>query len=345
MPLGKTSYMSTVDYSTGPVESLTLTGTVKFCKRPPAPNPKWLVIATDAGEIRVFNNAGVLQPALSVDLGWNPDMVSINNADEPRVLVMRLSTLGIYCYKNGAQEWSVAGITNMNMALISDGYVHVLLNTGVAGTVGPTWRSLTDGSLVQGAYGASYTGASDLAVTQAGEVVWWVNFQAAAYCRIYKTSRTGGNAGYYHLFGSATGTSSGFRVKCSADGGLIIATGYHSFAPAGYEVALIRGADIAGLYEVTGQGEPALSVNPAGARAAYVIASTLNKLTSLGVQSSVALGASRAASIESSDITDDPFFIVALSNGNMEIYDDSLVKKATIAYTLADTPIIVCRRT
>ncbi len=45
------------------------------------------------------------------------------------------------------------------------------------------------------------------------------------------------------------------------------------------------------------------------------------------------------------DVTDDPYFIALLQNSDIEIYDEDLVKKATIDYGLSDSPIAVVRRT
>lgn len=347
MPLAKTSYMSLLDYSTGNVEKKTVSGAIKFCERPPAASPLWLVIASDAGEIRVFNEAGVYQAAHSFDLGWNPDQVAINNADPPRILVRRASNLGLYCYLNGALEWSVTSITGLARALISDGWVVALMTSTATAQV--VWRSLTDGSVDTSGTAGTWAYSEGLAVTESGEKAFWINWQGIAATErmdIVCDDRTAGNVFRSALFSSdAKPTYSEFRIRCDAPGSLVLWSWYRSVGTPSRYVMLTTGTSPTSLYTANPTAQVASEVNPAGTRACYVDGSTLYELTALGAVSSVALGASRAANEGCLDLTDDPYFTCGLNNGNIEIYDDALAKKATISYELSDTPMAVVRRT
>lgn len=350
MPYGRTSYMNLVGYSTGYVDQVQLSGAIAYVERPQALDPQWLVIVSDAGEIRVFDQLGVHQAGYDVDAGFTPDEASINNENPPRVLLRRASTLGIYCYRSGALEWSVAGIVSLVGAKISGGYIHTLLSTGVAGTTGPEWRSLADGSLLQASYGADlYTNAMDIDVTEAGEIVYWLNTNATSHHVVfYKTSKDGGNLWSVQIQASAAGASSGQKVRCAADGSLIIVRSYHSWAPLGWIIRLYSNSMVL-LYNVeTGSSnDPVLHVNPAGTRAMYATRlaapnpNVLHKFLSDGTHTTVNLGGVRASNFNCVDLSDDPFFSVLLSNGDLEVYDDSLVKRATLDYGLSDGPIAV----
>lgn len=346
MPRGQTSYMDLGDFSTGDVTSLTLTGSVLFCVRPPAAGPKWVLIASDDGEIRVFNNAGVHQPAYDIDLGWSPSQVSLNNETPPKILIRRHSNLGIYLYISGSEDWNVTGITSMSEALISSYYVHTLLNTNVAATCGPQWRSLTDGSVTTAAPGGAQERAYALAVTEAGSLVYWCNQDSStSRLLIYKHDRVTGVKWGIYWFNLANPTISWILNKCSADGSILIGRHYHG-AYGKHRLRLTRGSDGASLYAVElAAVRPAIAINPAGTRAAYVLTDTLHKLTDLGAHSSVVMGAARADNENAPDITDDPYFICSLGNGDIEIYDDALAKKATIAYELSNSPVAVVRNT
>lgn len=353
MPYAKTSYVSLVDYSTANVEKLTVTGAIKFCERPSAADPLWLLIATDAGELRVFNEAGVHQPGSDVDLGWNPDQVAINNDDPPKILVRRHSVLSIYLYESGSLSWSVTAITNMAEALISDGWVHTLLSlAGTAASNGAQWRSLTDGSIDQDVRGITAGGtclADGLSVTESGEAVFylWRNVIAAAWhFYLRREDRTAGveydeidlNTGGYGC--------QPFRSRCCADGSLVTLATWHANTNTTY-LYLRSGTDGGALYDTSGSGLNIyrLSVNPAGTRAAYLHEDDLHKLTALGAHTTTVMGGDKAANLRCFDITDDPFYICGLENGDIEVYNDALTLKATIEYELSDTPISVVRRT
>lgn len=357
MPRGQTSYMLLSDFSTDYVASLVLVGAVKFCVRPPAGAPKWVLIASDAGEIRVFNESGVHQPGSDIDLGWNPDQVAINNEDPPKILIRRHSTLSIHLYESGVESWNVAGITYMIQALISDGWVHTLLSrTGYGANCGTEWRSLTDGAIDQGIRGISPIStcyAIALSVTESGEAVYYM-----------WTSRTGSSPYYYPIYIRREDRSAGVaynsllttqynsksggvqETKTCADGSLVICVFYRVLAVRS-QLFLRRGSDGAGLYTAYagGNGIYRLSVNPAGTWAGYLYTDDLHLLTALGAHTTVVMGAAHAADYGCFDITDDPHFVCLLNNGDIEIYDDGLVLKATIAYDLTNSPIAVVRNT
>lgn len=343
MPRGQTSYMDLGDFSTGDVTSLILTGAVKFCVRPPAADPKWVLIASDTGEIRVFNEAGLHQPAYDIDLGWAPSQVSLNNETPPKILIRRHSNLGIYLYISGSEDWNVTGITSMVEALISDGYVHTLLRTEVAATCGAQWRSLVDGSLTTGVTGGPFKRAAGLAVTEAGTLVYWLSYhESQSRCYILKDDRVTGRSWSVNWISTANPGNASMMNKCSADGSIVISRHYNPGFPR-YSVRL-SGALGALLYgTTTGTVKPIIAINPAGTRAAYVLTNALHKLTDVGAHTQVALGASRAVDDHSTDVTDDPYFICSLGNGDIEIYNDALALKATIAYGLSNSPVAVVR--
>ena len=354
MPRGETSYMMLSDFSTGYVASLTFAGAVKFCVRPPAANPKWVLIASDAGEIRVFNQSGVHQPDYDIDLGWNPDQVSLNNETPPKILIYRAGTTGIYLYESGVESWNVTGISNLIEALVSDGWVHTLINNGgVKAANGVEWRSLVDGAVDQAVRGISggttlwYSRA--LAVTEAGELVFWMLREVGdpGGWRVYvvKEDRTAG-VDYKKLINQPANITTRDKSRCSASGNLAIVDFYKANGATTY-LFLLRGSDGFVEYSTSEAAIDAfrLAVNPAGTRAGYLFEDDLHKLTSVGAHTTVVMGANIATNLSCFDISDDPSFVCVLNNGDMEIYDDSLVLKATIDYELADSPVAVVRNT
>jgi len=349
MPSGKTSYMNLADYTTGGVETLAVTGNVKFSVRPPAAVPKWLLIATDAGELRVFSSAGVLQPSSSVDLGWNPDQVSINNQDPPRILVRRASTSGLYCYRSGALEWSQAPISTLVEGVISDGYVvDILCTAAVNATI--QFRKLVDGTVEQSyVYLTSgiTSGAGGLCVAESGLTAFacaWLSNSSLYLARL----NYAGTQWIIVYNGSVAGgvIASGHKSMCAANGSLMIYKGYlRTNGGANYCVTIRNGADGSSIYSIKtlGGNVTTVSMNPSGARSAYVYGSSLNKLTAAGALTTVALDAGRAANDQCVDVSDDPYFLVVLINGNIVVYDDTLTKRATVSYALSDGPVAAVR--
>lgn len=335
MPYGQTSYMSLVDFTTGYVERLVLSGAVKFCVRPPAASPKWILIASDIGEIRVFNEAGVHQPAHDIDLGYNPDKVSINNENPPKILVKKGTNLHLYI--SGSKEWTVT-VSYLLDALISDGWI-----LDITSGFYLEWRSLADGSRVSYRDPGPEPELIGLAVTESGEKAYIFNYEGTtADCYIRGFDRTAG------LILSAqveagSGSTVLHRVECSADGSLVL----WRWRRGGQNpwLRLTTGTSAASLYTAQFATAPHTRVNPAGTRAIFIEGSNLHKLTAIGAHSSVAMGAPRASGAYSLDVTDDPYFIAGLENGDIEVYDDDLALKATIEYGLSNTPLAVVRRT
>jgi len=144
-------------------------------------------------------------------------------------------------------------------------------------------------------------------------------------------------------FSYGTGGNNLNLTRCSADGALSIWRAHLTAGIALHEVGLISGSTW--VYDTGYDSIFPIAVNPAGTRAAYIIGATLYKLDALGNVSTVSLGANRAADEGCLDVTDDPYLIAGLENGDIEVYDDSLTLKAAIDYGLADTPIAVVRRT
>lgn len=330
MSLGKETGVKIEDWTQRTIDSHGFTGNLKFCKRPQAGEPKWILFATDTGEVRVYDYLGIHQPAHDIALGYNPAYIEINNEDTPKIAAVQTSTIRVY--ENGAEIFNTGAITNLRGIGISNNYLHAIeTNYRIR------WRSLTDGAILYTVTPTSAQFTYRLTVTEGGETIYAVYANVSnVYNYVIKAITSG--VVWYNLV--RRDRRNGW-IDCSGDGSMYIAD-VRTDTP-NYETIRVADENNTELdeYTVAAFWNVAIAADPNGQCAAWArLATTTARIVeSDGTTHVLTLPANLANRRDAVEVVIGPYILFACANGNIYIYEPDGTLKATINYGLATTPI------
>lgn len=341
----------------GTVGNVTIVGLISRAARENAPNPRYLFMTSDLGEILLYDKDGsLIYGPLAAPVGHaNPSEVSISS---DRLALIRTGTNLCLLNSDGTVRWNYQGgatIANLIGAKIGTLHVCCFINTAVVGTSGVQWRSLVDGSITQAVYGvggaAIVANYGAIACGQTGERA------AIVYSRISNTARYE----HHHItlgrlwsFDQAHGSTDADVEKIAVDkdcGYTIFCLKKFAEGVASTVSGFIAVYDSVGA--LLGSSAPAASItyigicmSPDGRQAgAYADATLANfNLYRIIVVPYTNVTTVLPARIKGLDITDDDlYYVVGCENGNIYVYRVDGLQLGTTPYGAATTPIAVVR--
>lgn len=332
MSLGEETGVNIEDWTQRTIDSHSFTGAIKFCRRPQGGEPKWSMIVTDAGEVRVYDYLGIHQSDHDIALGFNPSNAFINNQDIPLIAVKDGTTIRVY--KEGAELFNTGAITNLRHINISSGYLHCT----VGGNVGAQWRSLTDGSVL-------YTRAITMDGNNIGEI--WPTESGEIIFTQYRDT-TGSR--YGHTIKATTSAlvwnrrsviTNGYpkNLRCSGDGSLIV---FRENAAGDSRARVVDGNNnLLDDYVLTIDFVLACQAQPDGAYCAWArVGTTIARVVkSDGSVTNITLPDKIAPTEMATECVLGNYILFACIDGNIYVYEPDGTLKATISYGLGTTPI------
>ena len=331
MSLGKETAVKIADWSQSTQDSHSFTGNLKFCKRPQAGEPKWLLFATDTGEVRVYDYLGVHQAAHDVALGYNPTLVEINNEDTPKIAAIQGSTIRVY--ESGSEIFNTGAITNLRDIGISNNYLHSIENNTQL-----RWRSLTDGSLLHTVTPSFSQFIYRLTVTEGGGTVYAVYGESATVYGVVIKAITSGVVWYRSILRDR---NNGW-VECAGDGSIYIADIRTEIVSVDETIRVADENDtLIDTYAFGAQRNVAIAADPNGQCAAWArLATTTARIIEYdGTTHDLVLPAVLANRRDAIEIVSGPYILFECADGNIYIYNLAGTLKATVNYGLATSPL------
>ena len=306
-------------------------GNIKYCRRSQGGEPKWTLIATDTGEVRVYDYLGVHQSAHDIALGYNPDDVYINNEDTPLIAVKNGTTIRVY--EEGSELFNTGAIANLQYINISNGFLHCT----VSGGVGVQFRSLTDGSVtatVAVVMDGIYIG--ELWPTESGAIVFtqYRDTSGSRYGHTIKVNTAG------IMWNRQSAFTNGYpqNLRCSGDGSLIVFRENST----GFSRARVVDGDnnLLDDYAPGVQFTLTCHAQPDGAYCAWARRGTTTAriIKDDGTVVNVVLPANIVNREDAIECVLGAYISFACTDGNIYVYDSAGNIQATINYGLAATP-------
>lgn len=341
----------------------TTVGFNKLAARENAPNPRYLAVITDQGELSLYDKDGskIYGPVGAFAGHGSPDELSVNIN---KLVLIRSGTSLALINADGTLRWNLTGasaIANLEAAKVGSLYVCTLITVnGNAAASGVQWRSLVDGSVVQNLYGTAqnpnktYPPIGGIAVGTTGEraaIVYIRMTGGVQYPQLEHHQIVAGRLWSVNLGGytSAIQPASGYVIKIAVDKDC----GYTIATCKWYSEGTADPTNVCAVHDNTG----ALLGTPWSALAAQVYAGvcmtpdgrlaggysnvTMYRVIVVPYTSTTTALAGRGHGIDASD--DDLFYVIACEDGKIYVWRVDGAPLGNMAYGGVASPIAVVR--